>query len=130
MVFLTSRRRHTRCALVTGVQTCALPIYDPVDQEQVSQEVQLLGSAFGDRLKWILGAYYFRETGVNLNQVSFTPLSFEVGGYFRNTSIAGFGQLTFDITDRLSLTPGLRWTRDRKFYDATDRKSTRLNSSH
>src|SRR3546814_14984290 len=24
---LSSRRRHTRCALVTGVQTCALPIY-------------------------------------------------------------------------------------------------------
>src|SRR3546814_1060178 len=23
----SSRRRHTRCALVTGVQTCALPIY-------------------------------------------------------------------------------------------------------
>src|SRR3546814_14454586 len=27
--FFSSRRRHTRCALVTGVQTCALPIYDP-----------------------------------------------------------------------------------------------------
>src|SRR3546814_10237082 len=26
-VFLSSRRRHTRCELVTGVQTCALPIY-------------------------------------------------------------------------------------------------------
>src|SRR3546814_12089934 len=26
--FLSSRRRHTRCALVTGVQTCALPISD------------------------------------------------------------------------------------------------------
>src|SRR3546814_6403514 len=25
--FCSSRRRHTRCALVTGVQTCALPIY-------------------------------------------------------------------------------------------------------
>src|SRR3546814_2237709 len=25
--FLSSRRRHTRCALVTGVQTCALPIW-------------------------------------------------------------------------------------------------------
>src|SRR3546814_9479234 len=27
MFFVSSRRRHTRCALVTGVQTCALPIY-------------------------------------------------------------------------------------------------------
>src|SRR3546814_18855105 len=25
--FCSSRRRHTRCALVTGVQTCALPIF-------------------------------------------------------------------------------------------------------
>src|SRR3546814_9195823 len=30
---LSSRRRHTRCALVTGVQTCALPI---LDQEKFS----------------------------------------------------------------------------------------------
>src|SRR3546814_3649953 len=27
--FFSSRRRHTRCALVTGVQTCALPISPP-----------------------------------------------------------------------------------------------------
>src|SRR3546814_3550503 len=27
--FFSSRRRHTRCALVTGVQTCALPISQP-----------------------------------------------------------------------------------------------------
>src|SRR3546814_12788336 len=27
MFFFSSRRRHTICALVTGVQTCALPIY-------------------------------------------------------------------------------------------------------
>src|SRR3546814_3989724 len=26
LFFFASRRRHTRCALVTGVQTCALPI--------------------------------------------------------------------------------------------------------
>src|SRR3546814_13804548 len=29
LFFLSSRRRHTRCALVTGVQTCALPISTP-----------------------------------------------------------------------------------------------------
>src|SRR3546814_8716988 len=27
LFFFSSRRRHTICALVTGVQTCALPIY-------------------------------------------------------------------------------------------------------
>src|SRR3546814_2367455 len=33
MFFFSSRRRHTRCALVTGVQTCALPIYHNVDPD-------------------------------------------------------------------------------------------------
>src|SRR3546814_6888885 len=28
--FFSSRRRHTRCALVTGVQTCALPIWSGI----------------------------------------------------------------------------------------------------
>src|SRR3546814_3112420 len=30
MFVFSSRRRHTRCALVTGVQTCALPIWKTV----------------------------------------------------------------------------------------------------
>src|SRR3546814_16369126 len=32
--FFSSRRRHTRCALVTGVQTCALPISKALEQGQ------------------------------------------------------------------------------------------------
>src|SRR3546814_6408240 len=32
--FFSSRRRHTRCALVTGVQTCALPILGDVLRRQ------------------------------------------------------------------------------------------------
>src|SRR3546814_3515033 len=31
--FFSSRRRHTTCALVTGVQTCALPIYESAREE-------------------------------------------------------------------------------------------------
>src|SRR3546814_2476828 len=31
--FFSSRRRHTRCALVTGVQTCALPISLPYGRQ-------------------------------------------------------------------------------------------------
>src|SRR3546814_4020696 len=37
----SSRRRHTRCALVTGVQTCALPISSRrlgISLEEISQE--------------------------------------------------------------------------------------------
>src|SRR3546814_4995713 len=33
--FFSSRRRHTRCALVTGVQTCALPIYLLYDRNAI-----------------------------------------------------------------------------------------------
>src|SRR3546814_9546727 len=34
--FFSSRRRHTRCALVTGVQTCALPIFKDVSGQDVN----------------------------------------------------------------------------------------------
>src|SRR3546814_7195023 len=34
MFFFSSRRRHTRCALVTGVQTCALPICGAVHERK------------------------------------------------------------------------------------------------
>src|SRR3546814_12218903 len=37
-VFFSSRRRHTRCALVTGVQTCSLPISSR--HEKVSHNVE------------------------------------------------------------------------------------------
>src|SRR3546814_18349335 len=41
--FFSSRRRHTRCALVTGVQTCALPIsnIDPEHMEFYGSEEAL-----------------------------------------------------------------------------------------
>src|SRR3546814_9985794 len=35
--FLSSRRRHTRCALVTGVQTCARPICAENDEQGVKE---------------------------------------------------------------------------------------------
>src|SRR3546814_5789317 len=60
--FFASRRRHTRCALVTGVQTCALPICLVVDREReielfraqeywtVTAAMQAGGQAFDARL--------------------------------------------------------------------------------
>src|SRR3546814_9967062 len=37
--FFSSRRRHTRCALVTGVQTCALPIFQVENFMQATSEL-------------------------------------------------------------------------------------------
>src|SRR3546814_3088869 len=46
-VFFSSRRRHTRCALVTGVQTCALPIYVQADSGLLAELVSQSQSASG-----------------------------------------------------------------------------------
>src|SRR3546814_7665742 len=43
--FFSSRRRHTRCALVTGVQTCALPIYRTRDLEHHMTTTESLSAA-------------------------------------------------------------------------------------
>src|SRR3546814_8917836 len=39
LFFFSSIRRHTRCALVTGVQTCALPIWRLAALARLAQEV-------------------------------------------------------------------------------------------
>src|SRR3546814_7080247 len=43
-LFFSSRRRHTRCALVTGVQTCALPISCSKLNERGSGDTNLVPS--------------------------------------------------------------------------------------
>src|SRR3546814_511858 len=45
--FFSSRRRHTRCALVTGVQTCALPIF--VRDRRGLEEARLLNTVVFDK---------------------------------------------------------------------------------
>src|SRR3546814_7894799 len=42
--FCSSRRRHTRCALVTGVQTCALPILLSLTGDNLIEGVTLDGN--------------------------------------------------------------------------------------
>src|SRR3546814_6354272 len=43
--FFSSRRRHTRCALVTGVQTCALPILWRDDDADARANLAIEGMA-------------------------------------------------------------------------------------
>src|SRR3546814_3525911 len=40
--FFSSRRRHTRCALVTGVQTCALPILCSMSPAQLGGGLHMI----------------------------------------------------------------------------------------
>src|SRR3546814_5979324 len=40
LFFFASRRRHTRCALVTGVQTCALPICRAQELDELGDRLQ------------------------------------------------------------------------------------------
>src|SRR3546814_2463322 len=49
MFFFSSRRRHTRCALVTGVQTCALPIYS-LTEHLIIPEILVFSKPIWDKL--------------------------------------------------------------------------------
>src|SRR3546814_1174632 len=54
--FFSSRRRHTRCALVTGVQTCALPIFwQPQDLATASPNSATNSDAFGIAIRNLMG---------------------------------------------------------------------------
>lgn len=90
-----------------------------VDATQVSQEIQAIGSAFSDRLDWIVGGFYMYEDSDvdSLNTIG--PFSnrqiYDTG----LDSYAVFAQATYDITEQLGVTLGGRWTRDEKDYDGT-----------
>src|SRR3546814_12474021 len=54
LFFFSSRRRHTRCALVTGVQTCALPIYAPARIEPVlAAEAERIARELAEGLDYV-----------------------------------------------------------------------------
>lgn len=85
------------------------------DTEQFSQELQLLGDAFDTRLRWIVGAYYFDEDALQTitDVIFFVPILPQVIDQ-STRSYALFSQGSWDFTERLSGTLGLRYTRDRK----------------
>src|SRR3546814_10088271 len=67
--FFSSRRRHTRCALVTGVQTCALPISwaaaAPGSVRRASAAVPR-GTAYHSLLRSRVGGVFFVDDRVAL----------------------------------------------------------------
>src|SRR3546814_7118137 len=118
--FFSSRRRHTRCALVTGVQTCALPIYDAivgghwqsgngVNFESINQDesdrdrLYTIGGNFqqdfGDKVTLSLDASYstansyFENSGINV----FPYVPDGSGGYVQATSVPGALQFDYQL---------------------------------
>ncbi len=89
------------------------------DQKTLSQEF-LFSSLQNENFSWVVGASYFHNnfTADYLNEHAFVPAS---SGKRRNelvnNSFAGFGEVTVPIGPRLRVTPGARFTHERKTYD-------------
>lgn len=85
--------------------------------KQYSQELQLNGS-FGD-FEWLLGGFYFRETGRSFIALPFTfglnlPFYIAINGSAKTRALAGFGELRWQATDRLKLTVGGRYSHEKR----------------
>lgn len=92
---------------------------------QLSQEFQLSGSSFDDKLDWIVGVYAIREWGDNSFIAPLIEGVYEAIGLdislITDTEIdvlstALFGEATWQMTDRLGITFGGRFNRDDKEY--------------
>lgn len=88
-----------------------------------TQEVSLASPA-GTRLEWDAGAFYLRQHALqNIFETTIpsasalvlpdgTGVKFATDSPYQHSSVAGYGQATYHATDRLSLTGGLRYSRD------------------
>jgi iron complex outermembrane recepter protein len=95
-------------------------------QRQFSQEFQLAGATADKRLNWLLGLYYLKEHAEDFNTVGILSGTLPVFGFELDltpqntidvTSTAAFAHASFALTDKLSVSGGLRWSRDQKTYD-------------
>lgn len=87
------------------------------ESEFWSEELQV--SYVGDRLDTIFGAYLSNEEGIDGSN-TFALTAINPGnpnrqrGDVTNESIAAYAQFGYELTDRLDLTTGLRWTEETK----------------
>ncbi len=106
-----------------------LAIYDQssdIEQSQFSQEFQLIGDGMDGRLQWLTGLYYFQEEAQQVQQLCLASLGvlFETGPgacvYSEQDndqdteSVAVFGNVSFDLTDRFTVNLGARYTEEEK----------------
>ena len=89
---------------------------DDYDHEQFTQELQFSYQAPGDRLSALLGLYYFEESGFNLVDLTLPLGAIRSGGHYDNRSHAVFAHLSADLTERIALSIGARYTGDEKTY--------------
>src|SRR3546814_141777 len=84
-VFFSSRRRHTRCALVTGVQTCALPISEFAHEQAQTYMRQrnrfaVLAGVLGLTTLVSLGAAVTRDEQIVLVPITAERITVSSGG--------------------------------------------------
>ena len=87
-----------------------------VEQDQISQELQINGSALDDRLSYSTGLYYFKEEGTDIvdqNIGGLTSVTTLINDA-ENKSLGAFLQGSYDLTDELSLNFGWRRTKDER----------------
>ncbi|WP_298486906.1 TonB-dependent receptor [uncultured Maribacter sp.] len=90
-------------------------------QTQFTQEFQFIGNS--DKLKWIGGLYYFTEDGSVTDEVVLGNGLVQIYGqnFINNKSYAVFGQVTYNLTEKWSLTGGYRYTNEQKELDGRQR---------
>lgn len=94
------------------------------NQEQFSQEVQLLGTDMLDgKLNWVLGAFYFEESGELNSNVVFNEglLQAASRNTFDTSNYAFFGQVDYRLTDWIGFTVGGRYTSEDKAFEGGQR---------
>lgn len=89
-----------------------IPAY--YEDDQWTQEVQLLIET--DRIQGVVGGFYLdgRAEGAFDTVIGNAGLTTYTGGRVDTKSIAFFGDFSFDVTEQLKLSAGLRWTKDDK----------------
>ena len=100
-----------------GTPHNVLQLTNNIDLWQASQELQLTGSILDDRVKFVLGGYYLKEKGQDKEPLEFGFAQFFSGGKIDNDSYASYLQATIKVTDRFSITPGIRYTNETKRFD-------------
>jgi iron complex outermembrane receptor protein len=89
------------------------------DDDQASLEARF-ASALEGRLSYIVGAYWFDETNDVPLFVPNTQYSISIQDYETGVeSIAGFGRLTYELTESLRATVGARYTDEEKSFRGT-----------